>query len=156
MDQLTQLLKSPKENKMRFGVMFIDLDGFKQVNDTLGHEGGDILLKQVSNYFKKCVAEKDIVARLGGDEFIVLLHNTNHNDCIIVANKIIESLSFPIIIFGKRVRVTPSIGIALYPQHGHEAIELIKNADMAMYQAKQQGKNNYQIYEPSNKSNSII
>lgn len=156
MDQLIQLLRSPDKNKMQSGVMFIDLDGFKQVNDTLGHEGGDILLKQVSNHFKNCVAEKDIVARLGGDEFIILLHNTNHNDCIIVANKIIESLSFPIIIFGKRVRVTPSIGIALYPQHGHEATELIKNADMAMYQAKQRGKNNYQIYEPPNKSNSII
>ena len=143
MDQLIQLLKSSEENKTSFGVMFIDLDGFKQVNDTLGHDGGDILLKQVSDYFKECVAQKGIVARLGGDEFIVLLHNVNHDECTMVASKMIENLSSPIIIFGKKVRVTPSIGIALYPQHGHEATELINNADMAMYQAKQQGKNNY-------------
>ena len=145
MDQLIQLLKSSEKNRMRFGVMFIDLDGFKQVNDSVGHEGGDILLKQVSDYFKVCVGQQGIVARLAGDEFIVLLPNGSHHECIVVAKKMIESLSSPIIIYGKRVRVTPSIGIALYPQHGHEATELIKNADIAMYQAKQRGKNNYQI-----------
>ncbi|SDN59552.1 sensor domain-containing diguanylate cyclase [Bacillus sp. OK048] len=156
MDQFVQLLKSSENNNAKFGVMFIDLDGFKQVNDSLGHEGGDILLKQVSDYFKKCVAEKGIVARLAGDEFIVLLHNVSHNEYMMVAKEMIESLSSPIIIYGKRVRVTPSIGIALYPQHGHEATELIKNADIAMYQAKQHGKNNYQIFEPHTRSNSIV
>ncbi len=145
MDQLVPLLKSSEKNRMTFGVMFIDLDGFKQVNDSLGHEGGDILLKQVSVYFEKCVAEKGMVARLAGDEFIVLLQDVSHHECTIVAKKMIESLSSPIIIYGKKVRVTPSIGIAIYPQHGHEATELIHNADMAMYQAKQRGKNNYQI-----------
>ncbi|MGN7296061.1 diguanylate cyclase domain-containing protein [Ferdinandcohnia sp. SAFN-114] len=148
MDQLTRLLKSSeKENKM-FGVMFIDLDGFKQVNDTLGHDGGDILLKQVSDYFKKCVADKGIVARLAGDEFMVLLDSANQEESTLVANRIIESFNSPIIILGKRVRVTSSIGIALYPQHGLNATELINRADMAMYQAKQQGKNKYQLYNP--------
>lgn len=149
MDQLTQLLKSSEDPKMNFGVMFIDLDGFKQVNDTLGHDGGDILLKQVSESFKECVAKQGTVARLAGDEFIILLHKSNKTECTMVAKKIIESLSSPIMIFGRRVRVTPSIGIALYPKHGHEASELISKADMAMYQAKTQGKNNYRIYEPS-------
>nr|WP_304216991.1 sensor domain-containing diguanylate cyclase [Fredinandcohnia onubensis] len=148
MEQLTQLLKSSEKEKIRFGLMFIDLDGFKQVNDTLGHDGGDILLKQVSYYFKKCVADKGIVARLAGDEFIVLLDNANQEESIRVADSIIESLNSPIIIFGKKVRVTPSIGIALYPQHGLEATELMNHADMAMYQAKQQGKNNFQLYNP--------
>ncbi|MGE7665791.1 diguanylate cyclase domain-containing protein [Ureibacillus composti] len=156
MDQLSHLMKTSKMQQTKIGVMFIDLDGFKQVNDSLGHDGGDILLKQVSKLFKKCVAEKGIVARLGGDEFLVLFDQINDQDCIMAAEKMIESLNSPIIIFGKRAQVTPSIGIALYPQHGHEATELIKNADMAMYQAKQRGKNNYQIYETHNKRNNII
>lgn len=75
MDKLSQLARLSEQNKLQFGVMFIDLDGFKQVNDTFGHEGGDILLKQVSVYLKNCVAQKGTVARLGGDEFIVLLEN---------------------------------------------------------------------------------
>jgi diguanylate cyclase (GGDEF)-like protein/PAS domain S-box-containing protein len=148
MDQLIQLLNSSEKENRRFGLMFIDLDGFKQVNDTLGHNGGDILLKQVSDYFKKCVADKGIVARLAGDEFIVLLDNSSQEESIMVANSIIESLNSPLIILGKRVRVTPSIGIALYPQHGLEVTELMNHADMAMYQAKQQGKNNFQLFNP--------
>lgn len=156
MDQLYQRLKSSEKNKTSFGVMFIDLDGFKQVNDSLGHEGGDILLKQVSSRFKKNAAHKGMVARLAGDEFVVLLHDVDQHECIKVAKNIIESLNFPIHIFGKSVQVTPSIGIALYPQHSNEATELIHNADMAMYQAKQQGKNNYQIFKPYNKRHSIV
>ncbi|MFJ8234933.1 diguanylate cyclase domain-containing protein [Ureibacillus sp. NPDC094379] len=156
MDQLTQLLKTSEKNELDFGVMFIDLDGFKQVNDSLGHDGGDILLKQVSEYFKKCVAGKGIVARVGGDEFLVILKQISHDEHIKVAEKMIESLSSPVIILGKKARVTPSIGIALYPQHGHDATELIKNADVAMYQAKQRGKNDYHVYESDDKSNSII
>lgn len=146
MEHLTQLLRTSEKNELNFGAMFIDLDGFKQVNDSLGHDGGDILLKQVSEYFKKCVAEKGIVARVGGDEFLVILNQISHDEHIKVAEKMIESLSSPIIIFGKKARVTPSIGIALYPQHGSEATELIKNADMAMYQVKQRGKNKFHIY----------
>lgn len=156
MDHLTQALKSSQENNRQFGVMFIDLDGFKQVNDIVGHEGGDLLLKQVSNYFKECIAEKGFVARLAGDEFIVLLHKASHDECTVVAEKIIESVSPPITILGKRVRVTPSIGISLYPQHGHEAAQLVNNADMAMYQAKEKGKNNYQIYKSRNKSKLMV
>jgi diguanylate cyclase (GGDEF)-like protein/PAS domain S-box-containing protein len=148
MDQLSLLLSKSEKENIRFGLMFIDLDGFKQVNDTLGHDGGDILLKQVSDYFKKCVGDKGVVARLAGDEFIVLLDNVSEKESIMIANRIIESLNSPIIIFGKRVRVTSSVGIALYPQHGLEATELMNHADMAMYQAKQQGKNNFQLFNP--------
>ncbi|MGE7665198.1 diguanylate cyclase domain-containing protein [Ureibacillus composti] len=146
MDQLTQLLKTSEKNELNFGVMFIDLDGFKQVNDSFGHDGGDILLKQVSEYFKRCVEGKGTVARVGGDEFLVILNQIGNDEHIKVAEKMMESLSSPMIIFGKKARVTPSIGIALYPQHGHEVRELIRNADVAMYQAKQRGKNNFQLF----------
>lgn len=148
MERLILLLKSSETNRTSFGVMFIDLDGFKQVNDTLGHEGGDILLKQVSDYFKECVPQKGIVARLAGDEFVILLDQANSEECKTIAKKIIERLSSSITILGKKVRVTSSIGIAIYPQNGNDATELVNNADKAMYHAKQQGKNNYYLYEP--------
>ncbi|MEH7384257.1 sensor domain-containing diguanylate cyclase [Bacillus sp. JJ1521] len=146
MDKLDDLMSTAEKNKGTFGMMFIDLDGFKQVNDLLGHEGGDMLLRQAGDYLIKSVAQKDTVARLAGDEFMVLLPDANENECVMVANRIIEQFQ-SIVILGKNVVVTPSIGIALYPQHGKDAIELIKFADMAMYQAKQRGKNNYQIFK---------
>ncbi|WP_010677644.1 sensor domain-containing diguanylate cyclase [Bacillus timonensis] len=136
-----------------FGLMFIDLDGFKQVNDQLGHDGGDILLQQVAEYLQKSVAPKDMVARLAGDEFMVLLPDAYLNECIFVANQMIKNFQSTNFIMGKNVVVTPSIGIALYPETSDKALELIKYADIAMYQAKQSGKNNYQIYQNQNEKN---
>ncbi|OCA84975.1 sensor domain-containing diguanylate cyclase [Pseudobacillus wudalianchiensis] len=146
-DKMNQTLSEVKRDNAVLAVMFIDLDGFKQVNDTLGHEAGDLLLKQVSNRFKDCINKKDMVARLGGDEFVILLPDTHQDDCTLTAKRIIECLAFPILLSGKDVRVTPSIGIAVYPEDGQEAETLIKHADLAMYQAKRRGKNNYQMYK---------
>jgi diguanylate cyclase (GGDEF)-like protein/PAS domain S-box-containing protein len=145
-EALTQLVKTAKEQKMMVSVMFIDLDGFKQVNDSLGHDSGDIVLQHASDYFKKCVGQKGTVARLGGDEFTILLQDVNQSECVMIANKIIEMFRTPLHVLGKEVSVTPSIGIAIYPEHGEDAAELVKNADIAMYEAKQQGKNRYQLY----------
>jgi diguanylate cyclase (GGDEF)-like protein/PAS domain S-box-containing protein len=129
----------------KFVVMFIDLDGFKNVNDTFGHKAGDDLLKKVSIQLKKCVQEKDMVARLAGDEFTILLPDANQHDCMVIASKIIESLNMSLFFPVKAVRVTASIGISLYPQNGEDAFTLLKHADMAMYHAKNKGKNRYEF-----------
>lgn len=145
MDKLHDLMSD--KDTTRFGLMFIDLDGFKKVNDQLGHDVGDILLQHVSDYLQKSVAPKDTVARLAGDEFMVILPNANKNESIMVANRIIQNFKSTNKIMGENVVVTPSIGIALYPQNTDKPMELIKYADIAMYQAKQSGKNSYQIYQ---------
>jgi len=145
--KLEQLLSVSERYKNTFALLFIDLDGFKKINDSLGHEAGDELLKKVSIYLKKSVREKDTVARLAGDEFTILLPDANEEECMLVAGKIIENLTSPFLIEGKEVRVTPSIGISLYPQNGEDALTLLKQADMAMYQAKQKGKNQFQFIE---------
>lgn len=129
-------------NARRFGVMFIDLDGFKQINDTYGHERGDTVLKNVSDYLKSCVSKTDVVARLGGDEFIIILPDTDEDACIRLAEKIIEPQEANADVFGNAL-VTPSIGIALSPENGEDVETLIKQADLAMYEAKHKGKNNY-------------
>lgn len=147
LDQLEKLLIDAQKDKTTFAVMMVDLDGFKEVNDSGGHEEGDNLLKQVSVSLKKSVRKNDTVARLGGDEFTILLPKANQQDCIVVANRIMESLNFPIEQIDKSLRVTPSIGIALYPQNGIDSASLLKQADMAMYQAKNNGKNSYKFAE---------
>ncbi|MBS4205824.1 sensor domain-containing diguanylate cyclase [Lederbergia citrea] len=149
MDKMNQLVIQSRKNNNRFAVMFLDLDGFKQINDSLGHDAGDTLLKQVGNHLKGCVRENDIVARLAGDEFTILLPGATEKDCKLVAQRIIDRLNTPIFITGKKIRITTSIGIALYPQNGHDAEMLIKQADMAMYQAKEQGKNCYRFLKVS-------
>jgi diguanylate cyclase (GGDEF)-like protein len=132
----SNLIKTKKVTT-RLGVMFIDLDGFKQVNDTFGHEKGDLVLQRVGEYLMECVSEKDIVARLGGDEFIIFIPDANEQDCIRLAEKIIEP---------QNPYVTPSIGIALSPKDGRSIETLIKHADMAMYEAKKTGKNKYHFF----------
>ncbi len=141
LNQLEQLVVNSKQNT--FSIIFIDLDGFKKVNDILGHEAGDDLLKKASNIFKNCVRERDTVARLAGDEFTILLPETNQQESIEIADKIIEVMYFSIP--SKNIYVTASIGIALYPQDGEDVYTLLKKADIAMYQAKHKGKNRYQL-----------
>ncbi len=129
-------------------LLFLDLDRFKNVNDSLGHQAGDALLQAVSGRFRHCVREQDTVARMGGDEFIVLLPEIDGPEhAAEVASRIIEALAAPFDIKGHRLTVTPSIGIAIYPEHGISADLLVKHADAAMYHAKERGRNKYQFYE---------
>lgn len=147
MDQLEQQLITSEKTNSPFAVMFIDLDGFKNVNDSMGHEAGDRLLRTVGMSLKKCVRENDTVARIAGDEFTILLPGVKQQDCIPVAARILESLNLSFSIPEKEVRVSASIGISVYPENGKDAFTLIKHADMAMYHAKNNGKNRYQFTE---------
>jgi diguanylate cyclase (GGDEF)-like protein len=145
-----RLEQALKENHIEnnTAILLIDLDGFKNVNDNLGHDAGDLLLQEVSIRLKSCIRETDTVARLAGDEFIVLLPFISREDAAIqVAEKILQVSQRCYTIQNSEVKVTPSIGIAFSENVKNEAETLIKYADMAMYQAKKQGKNNYQIYK---------
>ncbi|MCM3362212.1 sensor domain-containing protein [Niallia sp. MER TA 168] len=131
-------------------VLFLDLDQFKRINDTKGHGTGDIILKKVAHRLKSAIKENDFVARLGGDEFLILLENKTKWETSEVAKKIISQFSVPFIVKQDEFFVTPSIGISMFPEDGKEQESLIKNADAAMYVAKDYGKNNYQFYSSSN------
>lgn len=146
LDRLNQTLIDKKSGHGNLAVMFIDLDGFKRVNDTLGHDTGDLLLISVAKCLTECVREEDTVSRLAGDEFVILLPCTQQRDAEAVAQRIIKALRKPVIINGSEIIITPSIGIS-FSHHGNEAAEmLLKQADTAMYRAKENEKNNYQIY----------
>jgi len=130
-------------------ILFFDLDQFKRINDTKGHSTGDIILKSVASRIKSVLEKHDFVARLGGDEFLILLENKTREETATIAKAIIEEFSSPIIINNDEFFVTPSIGISMYPIDGLDQETLIKNADAAMYLAKDEGKNNYQFYSCS-------
>ncbi len=135
-------------NELEIFVLFIDLDRFKIINDTLGHGIGDELLKIVGNRIKSVLRETDILARMGGDEFIVVLDTSrNKKGAGFVCEKILNIIKEPIIIEGNNLNTTASIGIAVFPEDGRDITSLIKNADTAMYYAKKLGKNNYQFYD---------
>lgn len=128
-------------------VLFIDLDRFKNINDTLGHEGGDLLLQEIGERLKQCVRQSDTVARLGGDEFVVLLEDLGNPERVaVIASKLLSDIARPFDIHGQEIRVTASVGISMYPEDGIDEQTLMKRADMAMYHAKQEGKNNYQFH----------
>jgi diguanylate cyclase (GGDEF)-like protein len=135
-------LATARREGSRFGLMFIDLDHFKKVNDTMGHRIGDLLLLEVSLRLRQAVRESDIPARLGGDEFVVLLNKVHHaSDALIVAEKIRTRLGQPCSIEGKTFSISASLGVAIYPDHGTDSIGLARSADTAMYHAKQSGRN---------------
>jgi diguanylate cyclase (GGDEF)-like protein/PAS domain S-box-containing protein len=145
--QLSQAVRSAQRNKRQLAVLFIDLDRFKMINDCLGHEAGDQLLIEIAGRFRKLLRAVDVVARLGGDEFIIFIEEVKEfGQAAVVAHKIISSASKPVFIMGEECRVTASIGISIYPRDGEDEQTLIKNADIAMYFAKEEGKNNYQFY----------
>ncbi|WP_102344791.1 EAL domain-containing protein [Bacillus sp. Marseille-P3661] len=129
-----------------FALLFIDLDRFKNINDSLGHDVGDQLLKEVAERLKSCISRKDVIFRQGGDEFIVVLSNTDRNLATKVAKYILNTLSHPFTINSYDIFTTPSIGISVFPENGETVETLIKHADYAMYQAKQAGKNNFKFY----------
>ena len=133
----------------RIALLFLDLDRFKTINDTLGHGYGDELLRSLARRLPVCVREQDTVARLGGDEFVVLLNGIEDPQAAAqVAERILASVCEPMRIGGHELQVTPSIGISLYPDDGQDAATLMKHADLAMYEAKSQGRNGYRHYAP--------
>lgn len=149
-DRLQQELVRAKRDKTRLALMFLDLDHFKPVNDTLGHAVGDLLLKEVAVRMTDCVRQSDTVGRIGGDEFVVLLPDINDDqDALLVALKTRASLEQPFTFPGGRaVNISCSVGIATYPEHGDDEIELTKNADAAMYLAKDRGRNRVEVSGP--------
>ena len=146
-DTLTKKISKAKRNKTRFALMFIDLDNFKMINDTLGHDYGDLLLIEVAKRLTGILREEDLVSRLGGDEFTVILDDIKDTAYpSIVAQKIIDSLSQPIKLKDEVGYIGASVGIAIFPDDAESKEDLIKNADMAMYSAKQGGKNVYRYF----------
>jgi diguanylate cyclase (GGDEF)-like protein len=147
-DRLSMALVHARRNKSAMAVVYLDLDGFKQINDTLGHGAGDSLLKMVAGRLVATVREEDTVARVGGDEFILALWQINDTDyAATAALRSIEAVSQPYEIEGTTVSVTTSAGVSIYPVHGEDADTLMKSADLALYEAKRAGKNDYRIAE---------
>jgi diguanylate cyclase (GGDEF)-like protein/PAS domain S-box-containing protein len=147
-DRLDHAIAEAKRAHNKIAVMFIDLDKFKPINDTLGHDIGDIVLAEVANRLRKCIRGSDTVARLGGDEFAVILEDlTNDADAVNVAGKIIETIGMPMHPQGHECSVGASIGIGIYPEHGETANDIVKSADIAMYDVKEGGRNGYKVYE---------
>ena len=139
-DRLRQAIVKAKRDRTHMALMFIDLDKFKQVNDTLGHQAGDSLLMETAKRLKGCVRESDTAGRMGGDEFVVLLEDIdNEMDAIAVAEKILHALDQPFGLGGHSLHISSSIGVAIYPEHGLDDGTLIRNADAAMYRAKASG-----------------
>lgn len=148
-DRLEQAIAFANRHCKKIALMYIDLDHFKHINDSLGHGVGDLLLQSVAQSLQTCIRLTDTVSRQGGDEFVVLLPEVNTvQDAVLTAEKLIAAMTQPILIDGHRLHVTLSIGISLYPDDSKDIDELIKNADTAMYQAKKNGRNSFQLFAP--------
>ena len=146
-DRLVQAISHAKRNNEKLSIMFLDLDRFKNINDTLGHMMGDKLLQIVADRLKKCLRECDTLARIGGDEFTILLPEIHSkSDSELIANKIIDTLKHPFNLDNQEVYISTSIGIAHYPADGETKESLIKHADIAMYAVKNKGKDGFQFY----------
>ena len=146
-------LAQARRNHQKVAVMFLDLDRFKAVNDTVGHAGGDQLLQQVAGEFVEAIREGDTVARVGGDEFTFILPGIEHTeDAGVVAERILRSVRQPRMVAGQDFHVTTSIGISVFPKDGSDADALMRNADTAMYRAKERGRDNHQVFTPAMKA----
>lgn len=153
MDRLEQALAISQRNHSKTSVIFMDLDHFKKINDNLGHHVGDMLLQQVAERIRGALREVDTVSRLGGDEFVMVLPELRHTeDATKIAEKLLHALDEDFFISGDKLRISPSLGISIFPDHAGDASTLIRIADKAMYHAKQAGRNTYRFYDDSMKS----
>jgi diguanylate cyclase (GGDEF)-like protein/PAS domain S-box-containing protein len=149
-DQFNICINEASLTNQKLALLFIDLDQFKWVNDSLGHDAGDQLLIKVANLMRRCIGEGEILARIGGDEFTILLTNVpSEEDALNIASSLMDSLQAPIALLGHEFRITASIGVSLYPDHGYTVNDMMKHADSAMYQAKAEGRNAVKAYHPS-------
>ena len=149
-DRLIVALAQANRGNQKLAVLFLDLDRFKDINDSLGHTTGDVLLKAVAERIRRCVREGDTVARFGGDEFTLLIPKIDQiEDAATIAQKIIETLKIPFLVHEQELFVTTSIGVSIFPTDGLDPETLVRNADTAMYRAKEQGRDNYQLYAPA-------
>lgn len=148
-DRLSMALKTAKRQHTMVAVIFMDMDNFKYVNDSLGHATGDALLQGLGNRLKKIIREQDTIARLGGDEFLAIAGDIKFQEEVLeLADRLFEAIKEPFVIDGNELLISLSVGITLYPEDGADADQLIKNADMAMYQSKTSGKNRYHMFTP--------
>ena len=144
MDRLSLSIAHAHRNNSTMAVLFLDLDGFKQVNDSLGHDAGDILLNMVAARLVAMVRQEDTVARLGGDEFVIALWELGQaDDAVKLASKVVQDLSRPYFIQGRDVHISASVGVGIYPMHGEDGETLMKRADTSMYEAKRKGKDGH-------------
>ena len=146
-DRLAQTIRGAKRFNRVMAVLFVDIDDFKYINDKYGHDAGDNILLMIASKIRRCLREVDTVSRLGGDEFAVILTEIKDIETTVeTAQRIIDAVAKPMLYEGAEMKVTASVGIALYPEDATNVSELLSHADMAMYQAKQQGKNHYMFY----------
>lgn len=144
---LHHILASSRRHQQEFALLFLDLDRFKNINDTIGHEAGDMLLQVIADRLRNNVRNTDMVARLGGDEFVLLITDVKKVESVaVIAQKVLESILKVVVIKGQEIYTTTSIGISLFPYDGQTMQILMKNADLALYRAKEHGRNNYQFY----------
>ena len=152
-DRAITALKLAKRERKMVGILYVDIDDFKSINDELGHDIGDLLLKDISNRLKSCIRDSDTVARLGGDEFAIIMINiSNKNDIKILAKRILRKNKESLKINKNKISPKTSIGISIYPKDGKNIEELLKCADIAMYASKEQSYNNYSFFNESNKN----
>ncbi|HEX4987087.1 MAG TPA: diguanylate cyclase [Burkholderiales bacterium] len=153
MDRLEQALAISQRNHSKTSVIFMDLDHFKEINDSLGHHVGDMLLQHVAERIRGALREVDTVSRLGGDEFVMVLPELRHTeDARTIADKLLRAIEEDFFVSGDRLRISPSLGISIFPDHATDASTLIRIADKAMYHAKQSGRNTYRFYDDTMKS----
>ena len=154
--QLPKALARAQRDGTSVGVLFLDLDRFKIINDTLGHDAGDMVLRQIAGHLRSCVRETDTLARVGGDEFTVLVEQLDDTQYLgAIAEKLLTAMASPLAIGGNVYQLSGSIGIAMYPEDGADGASLLKNADIAMYGAKASGRNNYQFYSSDINAHSL-
>lgn len=148
--ELDRMILRGQRSPTGFALLYIDLDYFKQINDTFGHGLGDLLLAVIANRLRRTMRQDDLIARIGGDEFVALLNDLHDpNDAALIASKIIHTLSEPITLSGHHLLVSASVGIATFPGHGATAAELLQHADQALYRAKANGRNGYAFFNPT-------
>lgn len=150
-DRIDMALAHARRHKNMLGVLYIDFDGFKPINDTLGHAVGDLVLQKMSNRFLEALRSEDTVARLGGDEFVVILSDIScQADAGKLAQKLLENARQPIVVNKKNLSITLSIGVAMFPDDGDNAPTLLKRADEALYMSKNKGRDCFQFYSSAN------